>query len=435
MLEKAKDNLRKYVAGKRAAAFVSGGPDSMCLLSLCAGAGLDFFVVTVNHGIRPESADEVRLVQSECARQGIPCEVYAADVPALARASGDSLETAGRLFRRRIMAELTAAGRADVILTAHHADDNAETVLMHILRGSGLNGLIGMRVCDGPVVRPLIETTRAEIESYIRAHDIPFATDESNADSRYTRNFIRNEVLPLLNSRFDASAALNRLSRHAAADEAYMQAQMRDEYLAVRDGEVTLLNGAFDAPALAPRYVLRALTLLGANAYDLTAIERTIALFNAQTGKRAPLPGGITAVKDADGVTLCAAGKDETRADEAPFTGAGAYPAFGFVAESCPAVPAVGVQRFDLSAVPHGTTVRYRRAGDRFTPFGGGERKLKEFLIDKKIPVRIRDKLPLICYNEQVLIVCGVEIADSVRLTAGARAAQITFTGETLWKN
>ena len=434
MLEQAKEILEKYVSGKRAAVFVSGGGDSMCLLHLCAGRiPHGFFVVTVDHGIRPEAADEARFVRDECARLGVECLVYKADVPALAAAEGDGLETAGRRYRRELMRALIDGGQADVVLTAHHADDNAETVLMHALRGAGVGGLIGMRVRDGYVVRPLIGTRRAEIAAYNAAFSVPYVTDPSNADSRYTRNFIRNEVMPLLNSRFDAAGALNRLAAAAAADEAYIRAQMKEDCIRAADGGITLTDGAFSADALAPRYVFEAMRRLGADDYDSTAAARAIDLYAGRTGRRAPMSCGIEAVREASGVTLYRPAPAEYR--ETPFAGPGPYPAFGLEVRPCPPVPEKGRQRFDPGAVPDGAVLRYRREGDVFRPFGSGRKKLKEYLIDKKIPVRIRDKLPLLCYNEEVLVVCGLEISDRVRLRDGGKAAEIVFTGEIPWKS
>lgn len=434
MLEQAKDNLIRYVSGKRAAAFVSGGGDSMCLLHLCAETvPHGFFVVTVDHGIRPEAADEVRFVRDECARLGVGCLAYKADVPALAQAAGDSLETAGRKYRRELMRALIDGGQADVILTAHHADDNAETVLMHALRGAGTRGLAGMQVRDGYVVRPLIGTRRAEIAAYNAARSVKFVTDPSNADSRYTRNFIRNEVMPLLNSRFDATGALNRLAAAAAADEAYLKAQLNADCIRAEDGGILLTDGAFSTDALAPRYVFEAMRRLGADDCDRNAAARAIDLYRGRTGRRAPMTCGIEAARDPGGVALYRPAPAEYR--ETPFTGPGLYPAFGLEVRPCPPVPEKGRLRFDPNAVPDGAVLRYRREGDIFRPFGSGRKKLKEYLIDKKIPVRIRDKLPLLCYNEEVLAVCGVEISDRVRLSGGTAAAEIVFTGEKPWKS
>ena len=406
----------------------------MCLLHLCAAAAPGrFFVVTVDHGLRPEAAGETLFVKEQCDRLGVNCEIYRADISALAKSTSESTETAGRKFRRKLMAEIVSAGRADVIFTAHHADDNAETVLMHMLRGSGGRGLTGMKTADGFLVRPLLSCTRAEIDAFNAAHGIKFVTDPTNSDSRYTRNFIRNEVLPLLNTRFSATSALNRLARAASADEEFIGRFISREHIRCSDGEVRLAEAAFSEPALAPRYVFEALKLMGAEDYDSVTAARAIGLIGCGAGKKATLAGGITAVRDYDGIAFY---REAAKNDAAtPFTGAGRYEKFGMEVAVCAPQAVKGAQRFDLNAVPDGAEVRYRRDGDVFRPFGSGGKKLKEYLIDKKIPARIRDKLPLICYNNEVLVVCGVEISDRVRLKCGSAAAEIVFTGETPWKN
>lgn len=413
---------------------VSGGGDSMCLLRLCAEIlQSGFFVVHVNHGIRAESEAEAELVRAECERLNVPMRYEKADIPALAESTKVSIETAAREYRRAVMRDLVESGEADVVLTAHHADDNAETILMHVLRGSGLKGLSGMRERDGFIVRPLIHITREQIDAFNRENKVPFATDESNYDSTYTRNFIRNEVMPLLKTRFDPTAALNRLADAAAVDEAFIRAHLDASNIKFEHGEVTIPLSAFTTEALAPRYVFEALSLLGVTDTDSRAVRRVQGLLRSGTGKRVPLGNGLTAVRDSEDITFyrAAAMSDAVQ----PFTGYGEYPAFGIRVLPCPLVPAAGKLRFDLNAIPAGAVLRFRRAGDRFTPYGGRAKKLKEYLIDKKIPVRTRDKLPVICYNEEVLVLCGVEISHRARLTSEARPAEIVFTGETPWIN
>lgn len=206
---------------------VSGGVDSMALLHLLwrqsqTGA-IRLTAATFDHQLRPSSAGDVEFVRAWCEAHGIPCLTGCGDVRAFAQRAHLTLEEAGRTLRYRFLEDCRVSVGADDIATAHNADDNAETLLLHLLRGTGLRGLGGIPPRRGNIVRPLLEQSREEIEAYCRQVQLPHREDESNRDTAYTRNYLRHQVLPLLREKNPAlSQVLGRTAESLRLDEAFL---------------------------------------------------------------------------------------------------------------------------------------------------------------------------------------------------------------------
>ena len=215
--------------GQTVGVAVSGGPDSMALLA-CLRSLVPFFSCSVacvhfEHGIRgQESLDDADFVSRFCEEQGIPFYMSAADVPALAREWGMSEETAAKRAREAYFNTLVENEDVDVIATGHHSDDNAESVLMHILRGSGIDGLKGIAARNGNFIRPLLCVSREDVMEYVRDKGLHYMQDKTNDNAEYTRNFVRNTLLPQIRERInpDVSGALNRLSAIAQEDSSFI---------------------------------------------------------------------------------------------------------------------------------------------------------------------------------------------------------------------
>ena len=197
--------------GKKLLAAVSGGADSMCLLHLLAAAKLDVTAAHFEHGIRgEESLRDLRFVETWCREHGIPCLTGHGDVPGYALSNGMSLEQAARELRYAFLRNCAGKIGAEYILTAHNLDDNAETLLFNLTRGSGTAGLCGIPTRRGEILRPLLSVSRTEIETYLEENHVPHVEDSTNREDAYTRNLIRHRVVPALrevNPRFAEAAA------------------------------------------------------------------------------------------------------------------------------------------------------------------------------------------------------------------------------------
>lgn len=207
---------------------VSGGPDSMALLHLLLGLreklGFSVCVSHINHGLRKEAEEETIFVQDYCKKQKIDCYVKRVDIAKKATDQKISTELAGRNARYDFFEEIEKKVGATKIATAHNANDNAETLLMNLLRGSGTSGLKGIeKMRDGKYIRPIIECTRKEIEAYCEKYHLEPRYDKSNNENIYTRNKIRNELIPYLEKEFNPNIVegLNRLSTIVTKQEEY----------------------------------------------------------------------------------------------------------------------------------------------------------------------------------------------------------------------
>ena len=226
--------------GARVLCAVSGGADSMCLLALLLQTGAyELAAAHFEHGIRgEESLRDCAFVESYCRDRGVPCFVGRADVPALAAKSGLGLEEAARKLRYAFLERTAEEEGYDFIATAHSADDNAETVLFHLARGTGPAGLCGIPARRGKIIRPLLALTRAEIEEALAASGTPHVEDSTNQDESYSRNRIRRAVMPVLKELNPAfPEAVARMSRLLRRDEECLDA-LAEDFIAGRfDGE------------------------------------------------------------------------------------------------------------------------------------------------------------------------------------------------------
>ncbi|MCU0512273.1 MAG: tRNA lysidine(34) synthetase TilS [Anaerolineae bacterium] len=295
---------------------VSGGVDSLVLLhalaALRAQVPLALHVATLDHGLRAEAADEVQFVLATAAHLGIPATPGAVAVPALAQAWRLNVEAAARRARYAFLARVAHDTGARQVATAHHADDQAETILLHVLRGSGSAGLVGLRPAapfpDEPaltLLRPLLPFTRRQIEQYSQEQGLQPRHDASNSDTRLLRNRLRHEVLPLLTGiNPNVSGALNRLGRVLAVEQDYMTQQFELSVLphTTTDGQRWLLpRPLFQAlhPALQQRFIRHAALALAQSLHLELELshERVVAAVRVaqqgETGKRVQLGLGL----------------------------------------------------------------------------------------------------------------------------------------------
>ena len=411
--------MRNNKLKQKYALAVSGGVDSMVMLHKFAtfSPRLNFFVVTVNHGIREEAAADCKFVADYCDKLGVECRVVTVDVPAYCKERKVSVETGARILRYQVFDGLDC----DYVCLAHNADDNAETVLMHVLRGSGAKGACGIRELNGKYFRPLLNLTRQEIEQYATEHGVPYVVDSTNDDVKYTRNFIRHKVMPLM-EQLNPSAKQNilRFSRNVTLDDAYLDKLADVSTVQFGQSSARIPIKLLDKPMpVAYRVLSKVFNRLGVY-YDVeqTHYEAILRLTRNDGGKSVSLPNGMVATNDYDYVTIYAKEASPKEKFEIPFAVGCIETPLGVVEVSNQ--PLDNALRFDPNKLPQNCVFRMRRQGDTFTKFGGGTKPLRKYLIDKKIPQRQRDDLLLLASGSDVLIICGVEIADSVKVDDGA---------------
>lgn len=406
----------------------SGGADSTALLMLLCAARDEGTVSAVcaahlNHGLRGAEADaDEAFCTGFCLERGIPFRAGHADVRAYAREHKLSEETAAREVRYAFLNECADAFHANCIAVAHHRDDQAETVLMHLLRGSGTDGLCGMRPRTGRIVRPLLSTGRDEIESYLGQNGILYRTDSTNASLDMTRNRVRLELMPLMEK-------LNPMAAEHIASAAEL---IRVDADALREQAETALPGAalpdggtdrvklLKMPAAIRTRVLR-LLLDGrvAGGLERVDIERLDALLTARSGTSIELRGGRSACVRGNGLYIGFPRRERAFRVTAVIPGETVFPGGSIIArESAFHMPANAMEAYvDAGRLPKGTVIRTRLEGDRFFPLGApGERLLSDVMTDRKIPSGERD-VPLLACDGVILWMPGYTVSELLRVT------------------
>lgn len=426
IVQKIRDNLYNHCGydGSGMVVGVSGGADSMLLLhSLLQTEPADkLCVLHVNHNIRGEEAwrDQIH-VERYCSEHGVPFVVVSRDVPAEAEFFGRSLEETARLARYEELTKLAKSKGFSYIACAHHANDRAETVMMNILRGSGIRGLRGMDFVSGQVLRPMLDISRQQIMEYVIASDIPYVKDSTNDENVYRRNWIRNQLFQYIreNSGVDIVERLNSMADLAGEDSDCLE-EMSDKLygqarVAGTSGQVVLNIGelAHIPPAISKRIIRRAIMEVKGDLVDVARshVESVLGICN-RTGKRLSLPHGLEVRVDYDRLTIA---RGDLAAD-AVMTA----PTISFSLEDYS--PEDGERYHRMNKSPDKTTgfrqmafdadkifalgqpeIRHRASGDMVKLPGVGNKKLKDWLIDNKIPLEQRDRLWVLACGNRVL--------------------------------
>ena len=429
--------------GERVGAAVSGGADSMVMLVILKKLGYDVCALHFEHGVRSEeeSVGDMLFVKSFCEENGIPFFCERARVPEL-RQKGESVETAARRLRYGFFERTAKAQRIDKIATAHHADDNAETVIMNLLRGSGTKGMEGIVPKRGIYIRPMLPLSREEIVSYAQNNGIKFVTDCTNLETEYTRNKIRNLVLPVFKeinpSYHRAFLRASELSRqHNGAFEAVVESELSRIKIPAEYGvslDIAELNKMPEGLALS---VIRSAIsgICPLKDIEKNHYEAVYALaLAANTGKSFSLEGKFTALVCYNRLIIADKLYKIVKREVFPVVPDSVFAVFGGEMEASTVKKAVFgeagdlTQYFDADKL-EGAVVRTRREGDRFSPLGiKGSKKLKDWFIDKKIPAFLRDSIPLVAKDGEILWAVGFAISSKARVTAKTkRIACLTY--------
>ncbi len=442
--------------GARLVVGVSGGPDSLTLLHALHALGFEVIAAHLHHGLREAADADAAAVEAVARRLGVPLVVGRDDVAALAAAGRQSLEDAAREARYRFLFRVAREQRAVAVTVGHTADDQSETVLMHLLRGSGLTGLAGLRPCrrlprwdaEIPLARPLLGVRRTATIAYARRYGLPLRWDASNWQRAFFRNRLRLDLLPRLRVENPAlDAALGRLAAVAAAEEDFLAAEARRRLTAVLVAEddkfVGLQRQAFLAAPLAlqRRWLRWAAARLGAPEVGFEHVEaaRRASAYPGG-GARDWFAGLVLWVEPA---TLWVAQRRATLPAEAwpQLPGEQAFPlepggsvalASGWVLTLSALSPppddphtSPATAWLDASALAFPLMVRPRRPGDAIAPLGmGGRRqKIADLMVNAKIPPRLRARWPLVVSGEEIVWVPLLAVAHPARITAATTAA------------
>ena len=419
------------LAGKKLLCAVSGGADSMCLLHLLTSQGLDVTAAHFEHGIRgEESLRDAAFVETWCKARGIPFVLGHGDAPGYARAHGMGLEEAARELRYRFLREAMEETRAELILTAHNRDDNAETVLLNLIRGSGTAGLCGVPPMRGAILRPLLTVSREEIEAYLTAHSVPHVEDSSNQSDDYTRNLIRRRVMPLLreiNPRFSEAAA--RTARLARRDEDCLSA-LAAEFLKgeLKDESLSLKALCSLHPAIASRVVRQLFPGL-----SMERCEAVLAFARGREYGILELPGRV--IRREQGRLYLSAGRTIQLPDRPLIPGEGLLiPELGLRIET-----ERTVYRGEIHDLFKTSYLKYeivstdllctgRRPGDSLRPLGRGVRKSLSALFKEAGFTRERRDAALILRDGAgPLLVRGLALDERARPRIGGEALKVSF--------
>lgn len=427
---------------------VSGGADSLCLLDLLHAEGYPLVVAHFNHRLRPEADQEASIVVDLARSLRLPVVVAEAPPDLWQQRAGHGIEEAARQARYRFLFETARQHHAQAVAVGHTADDQVETILMHLLRGAGLEGLQGMAYRTVlpafdphiPLVRPLLSLWREQTEAHCRSRGLPVQWDASNADLNYTRNRLRHQVLPLLQSfRPGIKQILLRTARllqeEAALLEGLVEQAWREVVRFQTDDEVIFAQERLVSfPLALRRRLLRraAQILLGETAsFDFEALQRAASFGEVSQAKRLDWGRGLQLMRQGDNlvvrrVSSTQAGQtwpqvsrpillQEAQTD----LGNGWVLTVEMGASLPPNLEADNWSVWlDADKVLGPLVVRPRRPGDRFQPLGmQGSMKVADFFINVKLPQAARQGWPLVCVGEEIVWIPGFRLAHSVRVT------------------
>ena len=417
---------RLFTREDRIVVALSGGADSVCLAETLIWNGYNVGAVHVNHHLRETADRDEAFVRAYCREKGIPCVVKHVDVALRREKTRETLEEAARNLRKEALEqganELFPGG--SFIATAHHKNDQAETVLFHLIRGTGLRGAGGIAVKSGRFVRPLLCVTREEIEAWLAEQDADFCHDETNDLDDATRNMIRHHVLPLLNE--IRPGATEKLAREAFifhdADQ-YLTKEARKKLKTIAamrsDGDAISIPADVlqsEEPSMQWYLVYEALSSLGVDMKDKGQrhLADICALAEKPVGKKTLIPGGGIALRTYDCVEIRRVRKPDAPAEDA----------LGYEFETKridrtelkKTEESSYTKTFDCDKINKNMLVlRSRQPGDRISTSRGAHKKLKDFMIDEKIPADQRDSVLLLAMGSEILWVVGHRISEEYK--------------------
>lgn len=416
---------------------VSGGADSVCLLfallELQKKIPFEIVVVHVNHGLRGQDADQDEAyVKQLCKEYGLPFVSYFENVELLAKKRKQSTEEAGREVRRDAFIKTMEQFQGTKIALAHHKNDNVETFFLNLARGTGLKGLRGIRPVSGQFIRPLLCVTREEIEVYLNEKQIAYQTDKTNQSDAYTRNRIRNQIIPYLENQVNSRAVLHihETIEQLAKIQEYMEKQVDavfEDTVDILENRWVVRKDVFEKlpEVLQPILLKKVLGMASKKEKDIESVHLLDLqeLFQKQVGKKIDLPYELEAVRVYEGVCLWI--KQEKQKEivdialelsEKPCQIQVKNHNIAWkVMKNTHGNPGEtqknSTERFDCDIIQTGVRIRTRRPGDYITIHPDGKtQKLKSFFINQKIPQEMRDEILLVADGSHILWIVGYRL-------------------------
>ena len=409
---------------------ISGGADSVCLLvmllKLHKELGFALMAVHVNHGIRGAEAErDEAYVKRLCRQWNVRLKVYRENVPAYAKEHGMTEEEAGRDIRRTCFCKVLKEWGGTKIALAHHENDNVETLLWNLCRGTGIRGLGGIAPVNDVWIRPLLCVKRREIESYLKKRGISYCTDTTNADRRYMRNRIRMDVIPYLEDCVNTESVshMGKTMERMYELEQYILEEVgkyKESCTGWKNGRRIIRQTEYTKipKALRDNVLHEILCETAGRRKDIEEVHIQMLrdLFTKQVGKRIDLPYGVTAIRTYEGVRF------EKNIPEASYAGDEnelfSIRVFDREPGNVTFPEKIYTKWFDYDIIKNTVKIRHRIAGDSIVINRyGGRKKLKQYFTDQKVPQEDRDKIWIAADGDEVLWIVGYRQSQKYQIT------------------
>ncbi|MEG0309033.1 MAG: tRNA lysidine(34) synthetase TilS [Clostridium sp.] len=441
------DDNKMIGNGDRVIVALSGGPDSISMLHvLCTlrdKYNMRVYAAHINHMLRNDDSDEDEVTCKKfCSDNEIEFFSKSVDINVMAKENGISTEMAGREARYSFFSELLSELDANKVAVAHNLNDQAETVLMRMMRGTGIEGLIGIKaVRDDIFIRPIINVGRDEIEEYCKINSLPARIDKTNFEPIYSRNKIRLELIPYIEENFneDIISTLNRMCELIKRDEEYIQenvVKVFQNYCDIQTEKVIIDKDAFYLhPSIVSRVIRKAVLVFKGDINNIQSIhiENIIQVQKSATGKHTIIPKNILVTNVYGNIEITRKLRVNKAIEVKNNVNINLNLGENYISE-------LGI-KINIRAISNDTkinfkqgenvryfncgnvknmTLRFRENGDRFAPLGmQGSKKLKDVLMDLKIPRERRDFIPLLCFDEEISWIIGYKLSEKFKIHDG----------------
>lgn len=444
--------------GDKVLVAVSGGPDSICLLHMlnCIKDkfGIKISVAHINHLLREDEAfrDE-EYVESTCEKMGIKCYIKRIDIKLLAQKRGISIEMAGREGRYEFFDEIMKDKKYTKVAVAHNANDQAETILMRIMRGTGIEGLTGIKpIRDGFLIRPILSLSRGEIEEYCSKENLNPRIDLSNMERDYSRNRVRLDIIPYMKEYFnsDVIGTINRVASSLSIDNDFIEEQVTEVYDKVCESYLNKIHIKSEILeyhlAIQTRVVKKALMELSKTYrnFEMKHIINVIDLAKKKINTKNDLPNGVFVLIEYGEIYLKLKDKGEGIKKEvrslviekgeilnSEYNYSNYFIQFKIIDNKNNIEFSNNdlIKYFDYDKIEESILIRSRKNGDKIKPLGlKGSKKLKDIFIDLKVPKEERDDIPLVCSGNDILWIVGHKVSEDFKVEKRTkRILEITF--------